>query len=491
MYGLTDLDATKRNEAVQQMAALHHPSLVPSALARSDPSRLVLITPRLGPTLRERWQKAKNDGAAGIPRSELLRILRDAAGTLDRVAEQYRLAHLSLNPDNLQLVQGHTLIADHGMASFFWLPAGQPLAAGNSRYAPAELWGNAISRACDTYSLAVIYQEMLTGRHPFAAAGTKNQSRIMAKADLLPLPERDRAVIQQALDRTPNRRFATCAELIAALEAAGNGNGNGASPAGGKGSRQESDVEFSLAPVARLLHDIIACASNGCLLQEHSTFRYLLQPGQLVRHSFVARVAPRTLALMLEPFVQQWQAQLFDQGEETLTYRLPFPGDVRASIKSRTQGFEVHLHLRQRPTLPPPLVEVRIHIKPFGCSALAADIPLRQTGPALLESLRGVLQAHPERRAQDRLPYEEAVTVWPLDKNGAEQMPIRGQGKDLSRSGLGLYLPRRPPSEELRLFLSQNGRPVPVPVSARVVRVETRGDRVEVGTMFSFDSDPT
>ncbi len=101
-----------------------------------------------------------------------------------------------------------------------------------------------------------------------------------------------------------------------------------------------------------------------------------------------------------------------------------------------------------------------------------------------------MLQAHPERRAQDRLPYEEPVTVWPLDKNGVEQMPIRGQGKDLSRSGLGLYLPRRPTSDEVRMFLSQNGRPVPVAVSARVVRVETRGDRVEVGTMFSFDSEP-
>jgi len=406
------------------------------------------------------------------------------------VAEQYRVAHLTLNPDNLQLVQGRTLIADHGVASFFWLPAGQPLAASNARYAPAELWGNAISQACDSYSLAVIYQEMLTGRHPFAAAGAKSQYRITAKPDLLPLPERDRAVIQQALDRTPSRRFATCSELVAALEAVGkSGGANSSGAGGGKSSQPQSDVEFSLAPVARLLHDIIACASNGCLLQEHGTFRYLLQPGQLMRHSFVAKVASRTLPLKLEPFAQQWQAQLGDQGDDMATYRVPVPGDGRGGLKARNQGFEVTLNLRHRPTLPPPLVEVRIHIKPFGSSALSADILLRQTGPALLESLRGILQAHPERRAQDRLPYEEAVTVWPLDQNGVEQMPIRGQGKDLSRSGLGLYLPRRPPGDQVRMFLSQNGRPVPVPVSARIVRVETRGDRVEVGTMFCFDSD--
>ena len=114
---------------------------------------------------------------------------------------------------------------------------------------------------------------------------------------------------------------------------------------------------------------------------------------------------------------------------------------------------------------------------------------MRQTGPALLEQLRGVLQAHPERRAQDRLTYEEPITVWPLDEEGVEQMPIRAQGKDLSRNGLGLYLPRTPPSDDLRLFLALHGRPVPVPVQVRVVRTEMRGDRVEVGTMFVFSPD--
>ncbi len=264
------------------------------------------------------------------------------------MAHQYRVPHLSLNPDNLQLAPGRTLVADHGLASLLWLPADQPLAAGNVRYAAPELWGNAISRPCDSYSLAVIYQEMLTGKHPFASAGANNQYRMMAKPDLLPLPERDRAVIQQALDRTPSRRFATCSALIAALEATAK-PGTSASP--GRSSRPESDVEFSLAPVARLLHDIIACASGGCLLQEHGTFRYLLQPGQMMRHSFVARVVSRTLPQLLEPFIQQWQAQLADQGDEMVTYRLPSPGDARGGMKGRNQGLDVNLHLRQRPTL--------------------------------------------------------------------------------------------------------------------------------------------
>jgi hypothetical protein len=46
-----------------------------------------------------------------------------------------------------------------------------------------------------------------------------------------------------------------------------------------------SHVDFSLSPVSRLLHDIIVCASDGFVLQDYGTFRYLLQPGQSMRHS--------------------------------------------------------------------------------------------------------------------------------------------------------------------------------------------------------------
>jgi serine/threonine protein kinase len=484
LYGLSDLTPEARTNAVQRMSAVRHPALVPSALVRTESTRLVLVTPRLGTTLRERWQKATSDGSPGIPRTELLSILRDAAQTIDALTQQYNVPHLSLNPDNLQLAQGRTLVADHGLASLFWLPAGQALAGGNVRYAAPELWGNVLSSQGDSYSLAVIYQEMLTGKHPFAASGGKAQCCLQAKPDLTGLPECDRAVMQKALDRTPNHRFATCTDLITALET------NTDKGTRGPGSvKPFSDVDITLAPVSQLLHDIIICASGGFLLQEHGSFRFLMQPGQSMRHNFIARVLPRTLPMLLEPFVQRWHAQLFDQGEEMAAYRVLFPGEMRSGSLGRPPGLEVTIHVRTRVTLPPPLTDIRIQIKPFNCTALVADNLLRQTGPSLLEHLRSVLQAHPERRASDRLIYEEPVTIWPLDENGVEQMPLRGDGKDLSRHGLGMYLPRKPPSEQLHIFLTSNGRTVPVPIPARVVRVEPRGDRVEVGTMFLFDSE--
>jgi serine/threonine protein kinase len=484
LYGLSDLDPDDRGAAVRRMSALNHPALVPSALVRSDPARVVLVAPRLGATLRERWQKAAVDGGAGVPRAELLGYLRHAARTLDALAEQYGLLHLSLNPDNLQLADGRTLIADHGLAPLFWLPAGQPLAAGNACYTAPELWGNAAGRQCDSYSLALIYQEMLTGRHPFAAAGRQPQNRVQAKPDLSPLPEGDRAVLRRALDRTPGRRFVTCGALVAALEAVPEPPPKRPSAAGD--APVEDDFDFSASPVSQLLRDIISAASGGGLIQEHGAFHYVLQPGQSIRHNFIARVPPRALPLMLEPFARQWQALPFEQGSERIAYHLPLPGQAVPGLAKQWQGLEVHVRCRTRPTLPPNLAEVRVRVTPFGASALAADQLLRQTGPAVLEGVRAALQAQPERRTQDRLAYAEPLTVWPLDADGVEQMPIRAQGKDLSRDGLGLYLPRTPPADDLRLFLALHGRPVPVPVQVRVVRTEMRGDRVEVGTMFFF-----
>jgi hypothetical protein len=236
--------------------------------------------------------------------------------------------------------------------------------------------------------------------------------------------------------------------------------------------------------VSQLVRDIISAASGGGLIQEHRSFRYVLQPGHSIRHNFIARVPPRALPLMLEPFARQWQAQQCDQGKEMVACRLTLPGETRTGPAARPQGLEVRVRCRTRPALPPNLAEVRVQISPFGASTLAADHLLRQTGPAVLESVRAVLQAHPERRAQDRLTYEEPLTVWPLDEEGVEQLPFRAQGKDLSRNGLGLYLPQTPPGDDLRLFLALHGRPVPVPV--RVVRTVMGGDRVEVGTMFVF-----
>src|SRR5262249_8008643 len=129
------------------------------------------------------------------------------------------------------------------LAQLLWVPAGVQIGQGQMRYSAPELAQHLITRSCDQYSLAVIYQELLTGHHPFrgrmASAGSGSVARVNAKTptgagvsrrrpsyprlgpNLDALPAHDRAVIARALDSNPERRFATCLEFVRALRAVG------------------------------------------------------------------------------------------------------------------------------------------------------------------------------------------------------------------------------------------------------------------------------
>src|SRR5439155_6808273 len=85
-----------------------------------------------------------------------------------------------------------------------------------------ELFEGQVSRGCDTFSLAVIWQELLTGIHPYRGQSMQPQAlaRSKARPDLSGLPHADRGIIARALERDPQQRWGSCTELVRALEAA-------------------------------------------------------------------------------------------------------------------------------------------------------------------------------------------------------------------------------------------------------------------------------
>src|SRR5207244_8221114 len=88
------------------------------------------------------------------------------------------------------------------------------------RYAAPELFDSKLSRQCDQYSLAIVYQELLTGTLPFA--GENQRQLILAHMqgipDLAALPDADRAVVAKALAKCPDDRYASCLEFLRALD---------------------------------------------------------------------------------------------------------------------------------------------------------------------------------------------------------------------------------------------------------------------------------
>src|SRR5262249_27688329 len=135
-------------------------------VASRDASHIVLLGEHCEQSLRDRWNECREQGKEGVPRHELLVALRSAAEALDALDGQYHLQHLALHPGNLLLRKGRLLLGDFGLAALLWLPGRDPVSLVNPRYAAPELAQNCPGPAADQYSLALIYAEMLTGRHP-------------------------------------------------------------------------------------------------------------------------------------------------------------------------------------------------------------------------------------------------------------------------------------------------------------------------------------
>jgi len=484
-HGLAEIDADARRDGLHLLRSVRHPGLVPYSLVSDDGGQLIVVTPRLGPTLRERWTACRAEGRRGVPRPELLGALKNIARTLDVLNGRNGAAHLALNPDAVQLTNGQALAADFGLAAWFWLPSGQSLAEMNPRYAAPELGANAVSRFCDPYSLALLFQEMLTGVHPLGP-GARPTARAYSQPDLSPLDAADRTVLARALDRTASRRFESCLELVAALEQ------RGAATTTAGVSAAEIDPAAAV-----ILAEVVADAAGGWQLRRHGLFRYLLQPGERLRHDCVARAAAETAPALLADFGRRWQAEPAGERDGALIYQAapltPLPlsqgergrGEgARAAEKSAYWeiAFRFHSHSDS------PLADVRIEARPIGFGSARAAQLLDETGPILLDALRGALQAHPDRRRQDRVPFEQPIEVQLLSDDGAPQAVVHARTRNLSRTGMGLLLPVKPAGRRVVVFLSPGGGAPAAPVPARLVRIQPCDDGCEAGALFLGDA---
>jgi eukaryotic-like serine/threonine-protein kinase len=87
-------------------------------------------------------------------------------------------------------------------------------------YAAPETFEGYVSRYTDQYSLAIVFQELLTGTRPFNGANTKQllMQHLNGMPDLEPLPLADRPIIGRALEKKPDARWPSCTDLVRALK---------------------------------------------------------------------------------------------------------------------------------------------------------------------------------------------------------------------------------------------------------------------------------
>jgi eukaryotic-like serine/threonine-protein kinase len=227
-----DLDAVDEDEsraAEQELKALNrvktirHPYIL--SLERFDriDGQLIIVMELADRNLWDRFRECRGQNLVGIPREELLRYLEEAAEALDLMNDHYQIQHLDVKPQNLFLVYNHIKVADFGLAKTFEGARGTITGGVTPVYAGPETFEGYVSRFTDQYSLAICFQELLTGRRPFDGANTKQllMQHLNGVPDLSSLPAADRSIIGRALSKKPDDRWPSCSEMLRALRAAG------------------------------------------------------------------------------------------------------------------------------------------------------------------------------------------------------------------------------------------------------------------------------
>src|SRR5205085_3466811 len=155
-----------------------------------------------------------------IPRDSLLRFLRDASEALDYMGDKHGLAHLDIKPRNLFLVSDRVKVADFGLVKHLERSSASGLLGGvTPLYAAPETFTNKISSHSDQYSLAIVYQELLTSQRPFNGKNARMlaQQHLNEAPELRSLPEAERPSIARSLSKDPADRFPSCLAFVRAL----------------------------------------------------------------------------------------------------------------------------------------------------------------------------------------------------------------------------------------------------------------------------------
>jgi serine/threonine-protein kinase len=175
-----------------------------------------------GQTLEGRLGEGQRYEPRGV-----ISLLRPIASALD-YAHSRATVHRDVKPANILLANdGRTLLTGFGLgtvASFNTGP-GASGAVAPDYVAPERLVGREVDGRADVYSLAAVIFELTSGRRPFySKSWIETLSRRLYEpppnvrevaADLSPSFA---VVLQQAMDRDPNRRPTTAGELLDRLE---------------------------------------------------------------------------------------------------------------------------------------------------------------------------------------------------------------------------------------------------------------------------------
>jgi serine/threonine-protein kinase len=211
-------------------ASLEHPHIVPTLASGEDGGRLFLAIEYVeGSDLRD---VLRREGRLDPERA--LDLVAQVAEALD-AAHEAGLVHRDVKPGNILITRAdereHAYVCDFGLArhvSSVSSLTGDRGFVGTIDYVPPEqIQGGRIDGRADVYSLGCVLFECMSGARPFD--GETELSVVFAHlneppprlSDLAPeLPRPLDDVFATALAKSPEDRYATCGDLVAAARRA-------------------------------------------------------------------------------------------------------------------------------------------------------------------------------------------------------------------------------------------------------------------------------
>ncbi len=229
-----ELSAERFKREIAVSASLQHPHIV-SVLSAGDVDGMpYFIMPFVdGESLRQRLVRR-----GPLPVGELVPILRDVARAL-AFAHERGIVHRDVKPDNVLLAHGSAVLTDFGVAKALsdarstTAPSatGALTRVGTSLGTPDYMapeqaaGGDGVDHRADIYAFGVMAYELLAGSVPFA--GRSLPQLLAAQIAEAPPPLAARRptapaalvnLVMRCLEKDPDQRPQTAAEIVAALE---------------------------------------------------------------------------------------------------------------------------------------------------------------------------------------------------------------------------------------------------------------------------------
>lgn len=206
----------------QSAAGLSHPNIV-NVYDVGDDDGLYYIVMELveGITLKsfiERKGKLEVKEAVGI-------AIQIASGL--EAAHDNHIIHRDIKPQNIIISrEGKVKVTDFGIAKAATSNTISSNAMGSVHYiSPEQARGGYSDEKSDIYSLGVTLYEMLSGHVPFAGDNTVSVALLHIQGEAKPLREINpeipislERIVQKAMEKKPERRYLSAAEMIADLK---------------------------------------------------------------------------------------------------------------------------------------------------------------------------------------------------------------------------------------------------------------------------------